>query len=192
LVTPDSCLRALAFESTNRYPVRAMPFDREAIKQRAAELAAKRVFIGTSSWKYEGWFGQLYTPARYEYRGKVPKTRFQRDSLSEYAEVFKTVRVDAAYYDFPRREYLQGLADQVPDDFRFGFKVTDALTIKRFPNLDRFGPKAGQANQDFLNADLFATAFLEPCEDIRQKVGVLMFEFSRFWPTAGASAIQSC
>ena len=46
----------------------------------------------------------------------------------------------------------------------------------------KFGPKAGQANQDFLNADLFATAFLKPCEDIRQKVGVLMFEFSRFWP----------
>ena len=168
-----------------------MPFDREAIKQRAAELAAKGVFIGTSSWKYEGWFGQLYTPARYEYRGKVAKTRFQRDCLSEYAEVFKTVCVDAAYYDFPRREYLQGLADQVPDDFRFGFKVTDALTIKRFPNLERFGPKAGQANQDFLNADLFATAFLKPCEDIRQKVGVLMFEFSRFWAeksSTGASA----
>lgn len=159
-----------------------MAFDREAIKQRAAELAAKGVFIGTSSWKYEGWFGQLYTPTRYEYRGKVAKTRFQKDSLSEYAEVFKTVCVDAAYYDFPRREYLQGLADQVPDDFRFGFKVTDALTIKRFPNLDRFGTKAGQVNPDFLNADLFATAFLKPCEDIRPKVGILMFEFSRFWP----------
>jgi hypothetical protein len=31
------------------------------------------------------------------------------------------------------------------------------------------------------NADLFATAFLKPCEDIREKIGVLMFEFSRFW-----------
>ena len=160
-----------------------MLFDREAIKQRAAELASKGVFIGTSSWKYEGWFGQLYTPSRYEYRGKVAKTRFQRDCLSEYAEVFKTVCVDAAYYDFPRREYLQGLADQVPDDFSFGFKVTDALTIKRFPNFARFGPKAGQHNPDFLNADLFTTAFLKPCEDIRQKLGVLMFEFLRFWPS---------
>jgi uncharacterized protein YecE (DUF72 family) len=156
--------------------------DREAIKRRVAELAVRGVFIGTSSWKYEGWFGQLYTPTRYEYRGKVAKTRFQRDCLSEYAEVFKTVCVDAAYYDFPRLEYLQGLADQVPDDFRFGLKVTDAITIKRFPKLDRFGGKAGQLNQDFLNAGLFATAFLKPCEDIREKLGVLIFEFSRFWP----------
>jgi uncharacterized protein YecE (DUF72 family) len=62
--------------------------------------------------------------------------------------VFKTVCVDAAYYDFPRREYLQKLTAQVPDDFRFGFKVTDAITIKRFPNLARFGVKAGQLNKD--------------------------------------------
>ena len=77
----------LAFSHADLYPAHLeMAFDREAIKQRAAELAAKGVFIGTSSWKYEGWFGQLYNPARYEYRGKVAKTRFQRDCLSEYAE----------------------------------------------------------------------------------------------------------
>ena len=93
-----------------------MPFDREQMKKKAVELAAKGVFIGTSSWKYEGWFGQLYMPERYEYRGKIAKTRFERNCLTEYAEVFKTVCVDAAYYTFPRVEYLQGLADQVPDD----------------------------------------------------------------------------
>src|SRR5256885_16118244 len=131
------------------------------MRRAAADLAGKGVFIGTSSWKYDGWFGQLYTPAHYEYRGKVAKTRFERECLSEYGEVFKTVCVDAAYYNFPRRDYLQGLADQVPDDFRFGFKVTDALTIKKISNLDRFGAKAGPLNQQFLNADLFAAAFLK-------------------------------
>ena len=160
-----------------------MPFDREHIKSKAAELAAQGVFLGTSSWKYEGWLNQLYTPGRYEFRGKVATKRFERDCLTEYSEVFKTVCVDAAYYTFPRVEYLQGLADQVPDDFRFGFKVTDLITIKKFPNHARHGVKAGQANGDFLNADLFGTAFLKPCEEIRSKIGVLMFEFSRFWPS---------
>ena len=70
----------------------------------------------------------------------------------------------------------------MPDDFRFGLKVTDTVTLKKFPKLDRFGAKAGQRNADFLNADLFATAFLQPCEDIRDQVGVLLFEFSQFWP----------
>jgi uncharacterized protein YecE (DUF72 family) len=160
-----------------------VPFDRDRIKQAAAKLAREGVFIGTSSWKYEGWFGRLYTPARYEYRGKVAKTRFERDCLREYAEVFKTVSVDAAYYDFPRRESLQKLADAVPDDFRFGFKVTDMVTIKKFPNLARFGAKAGQPNPNYLNAELLEGAFLKPCEEIRKKVGVLIFEFSRFWPS---------
>jgi uncharacterized protein YecE (DUF72 family) len=160
-----------------------MPFDRDRMKAKAAELAARGVFIGTSSWKYEGWIGQLYTPSRYEYRGKIAHTRFERDCLTEYAEVFKTVCVDAAYYAFPRPEYLQGLADQVPEDFRFGLKVTDALTLRKFPRLERFGAKAGESNPDFLNADLLATAFLAPCEAIRPRLGVLMFEFSRFWPS---------
>lgn len=158
-----------------------MPFNREQIQAKAAELAAQGVYVGTSSWKYRGWQGMLYDEARYVYRGKFAESRFEKNCLSEYAEVFKTVCVDAAYYTFPRREYLQGLADQVPDDFRFGFKVTDAVTLKKYPNLARFGAKAGRPNPDFLNADLFTTAFLKPCEEIRHKVGVLMFEFSRFF-----------
>jgi len=160
-----------------------MAFNCVQIKKKTADLAAKGIYVGTSSWKYEGWFGQLYTPARYEYRGKVATTRFERDCLREYAEVFKTVSVDAAYYTFPSEKYLTGLADQVPNDFRFGFKVTDTVTIKKFPNLARFGANAGQPNLNFLNVELFESAFLKPCEQIRDKVGVLMFEFSRFWPT---------
>ena len=73
-----------------------MSFDRDQAKPLLAALADKGVFVGTSSWKYEGWFGQLYTPSRYEYRGRVAKTRFERGCLTDYAEVFKTVCVDAA------------------------------------------------------------------------------------------------
>lgn len=159
-----------------------MPFQRDAIQHQAREVAGRGVYFGSSSWKYEGWLGQLYDPGRYEYRGRFARTRFQRGCLAEYAEVFKTVCVDAAYYDFPRRVYLEGLAAQVPDDFCFGFKVTDAITLKRFPNLPRFGTRAGRSNPDFLSAEKFLHAFIEPCEVIRRQVGILLFEFSRFWP----------
>jgi len=153
------------------------------MRQAAAELAGQGVFIGTSSWKYEGWLGQLYSSARYEYRGKVAKTRFERDCLNEYAEVFKTVCVDAAYYAFPTEKYLTGLVEKVPADFQFGFKVTDEITVRKFPNLDRFGIRAGKPNENFLNADLFSRSFLKPCEVIRRNVGIVMFEFSRFHTT---------
>jgi uncharacterized protein YecE (DUF72 family) len=160
-----------------------MAFDREQMKTKAAALAAKGVFIGTSSWKYEGWLVQLYTPARYEYRGKVATTRFERDCLAEYAEVFKTVCVDATFYKFPHATYLTGLVSQVPADFQFAFKVTDEITIKKFPNLPRHGARAGQSNERFLNAGLFADAFIGPCAPFRKNIGLLMFEFSRFCPT---------
>ena len=71
---------------------------------------------------------------------------------------------------------------QVPEEFRFGLKVTDTITIKKFPKLDRFGDLAGKHNENFLNAELFVTSFLEPCRAIRSRVGLLIFEFSRFWP----------
>ena len=109
-----------------------MAFDREQTRLKVEALADEGIFIGTSSWKYQGWLNQLYTPTRYEYRGKVEITRFERDCLKEYAEVFKTVCVDAAYYDFPRIEYLEKLSDAVPEDFQFGFKITDAIWHQDF------------------------------------------------------------
>jgi uncharacterized protein YecE (DUF72 family) len=160
-----------------------MAFDREKVKQQARILAAQRVFIGTSSWKYPGWCGSLYDSSRYEYRGKFAKTRFNRDCLTEYADVFKTVCVDAAYYTFPSHPHLEKMVRQTPPDFRFVLKVTDMITIKKFPNLDRFGDKAGKRNENFLNADLFAESFLKPCQSVRSSIGLLMFEFSRFWAT---------
>ncbi|PYJ86182.1 MAG: DUF72 domain-containing protein [Verrucomicrobia bacterium] len=141
----------------------------------------KTVFIGTSSWKYLGWRGQLYDEEKYVTRGKFSESRFNRDCLAEYAEVFKTVCVDAAYYKFPDDRHLEGMVSQVPSDFLFAFKVTDEITIKRFANLPRFGLRAGKSNENFLSADLFAKEFLGPCGEFKQNIGLLMFEFSKFY-----------
>lgn len=159
-----------------------MPFERDALKQELATLARQGVFIGTSSWKYPGWQGTLYDRARYVWRGRYAAARFERLCLAEYAAVFQTVGVDAAYYKFPDPPFLEGMVSQVPRDFLFALKVTDEITIKRFPALPRFGLRAGRVNEQFLNADLFVSAFLKPCEPFRANVGLLMFEFSRFAP----------
>ena len=160
-----------------------MSLDREQLRQRVAGLAAKGVFLGTSSWKYEGWRGLLYDESRYVYRGKFAGTRFEKNCLAEYAEVFKTVCVDAAFYKFPDEKYLTGLVSQVPEDFQFAFKVTDEVTIKKFPNLSRHGARAGQFNEHFLDAARFSHAFIKPCEAFRKQIGLLIFEFSRFYAT---------
>lgn len=161
---------------------RSDPGVKAKLRQAANRLAADNIFIGTSSWKYSAWSGQIYDRERYVYRGKFSEARFERACLAEYAQVFKTVCVDAAYHRFPAADFLAGLAAQVPQDFRFTLKVTDDITIKTFPNIDKFGDKAGRPNQHFLDAELFQGAFLSACEKIRPQVGLLIFEFSRFYP----------
>src|SRR5579883_260804 len=158
-------------------------FDRGTIKTRLLALAQRGVFIGTSSWKYPGWCGMLYDEQRYMFRGKFAESRFEKNCLAEYAEVFKSVCVDAGYYRFPEERYIEGMVSQVPQDFLFTFKVTDEITIKKFTNLPRHGVRAGQQNQNFLNADLFASAFVRPFERFKQNVGMFFFEFSKFYPS---------
>ena len=155
---------------------------RAGLKEPLESLAKQNVFIGTSSWKYPGWRGMLYDEQRYVWRGRFAESRFNKGCLAEYAEVFKTVCVDAAYYKFPDRRYLEGMVSEVPEDFLFAFKVTDEVTIKKFTNLPRFGARAGKPNEHFLNADLFIRGFLVPCEEFKRNIGLLMFEFSRFYP----------
>ncbi len=145
-----------------------------------APLAEQGIYIGTSSWKYPGWCGQLYDEQRYLTRNKFSQAKFEENCLEEYALTFPTVCVDAGYYQFPTEAYMGKLCGAVPPGFRFSFKVTDTITLKSFPNLPRHGRFAGQANEHFLNADLFIGSFLKPCERYREQIGVLMFEFSQF------------
>lgn len=156
-------------------------FDRETVRKATGDLADRNIYIGTSSWKYEGWLNQLYDPARYQYRGKLAKTRFEAGCLSEYAETLKTVCVDAGFYRFPAESYIEKLAGQVPDDFKLSFKITEEITVKHFPNHARYGSRAGADNINFLNAELFEKAFLAPLLPHRNKIGVLMFEFGHFY-----------
>ena len=152
-----------------------------------ARLADQGVLIGTSSWKYPGWLGWLYERDRYLTRGRFSEARFERECLAEYATVFPTVSVDAGYYAFPTRDGARALATQVPDGFRLGFKVTDEITLRQFPRLARFGARAGLDNPRFLDASLFQNAFLAPLEPVRDRVGILMFEFARFAPGTWAA-----
>lgn len=157
-----------------------MAFERDALARRLAELAGRGVFLGTSSWKYPGWCGLVYEEQRYLTRNKFSEAKFNDHCLAEYAETFPTVCVDAGYYQFPRASTVEKLCAQVPAAFRFSFKVTDVITLKRFPNLPRFGTHAGTENRHFLDPDLFASAFLKPLEPHRENMGVLIFEFSQF------------
>lgn len=158
-------------------------FDLAYYRARIAALAEQGIDVGTSSWNYEGWLGQIYSASRYEYRGRFAKTRFEQNCLSEYAETFKTVCFDGAYYAFYSEEKWRAMAAQVPSDFRFGLKVPEMITVKRWPTLPKHGVHGGQINEEFLNAPLFVERVLQPLESIRSNVGPIIFEFSKFYST---------
>ena len=65
----------------------------DTLADKVKEAAKTNVFIGTSSWKYSGWCGQIYDEQKYLTRGKFSEAKFERECLSEYAETFSTVCV---------------------------------------------------------------------------------------------------
>ena len=132
------------------FPLFAEPsdFDRERIAAKLRELAAQDIYIGGSSWKYEGWLGQIYTYDRYLSRGRFSKKKFEQECLAEYAETFPIVCGDFAFYQFPTEEFWRKLFGGAPPPLKFGFKVPEEITVRRFPNHPRYGDKAGLDNPD--------------------------------------------
>lgn len=163
-------------------------FDRDLLRDRLKTLAHRRIYIGGSSWKYEGWLDQIYTRSRYQTRGHFSKKLFEETCLSEYATVFPTVCGDFAFYQFPADAFWAKLFRQTPAEFRWGFKVPEQITVPVWPMHPRYGALAGLANPTFLDSRLFAEAFLRALEPYRERVGVLIFEFGTFRQSSFASA----
>jgi len=155
-------------------------FDRARLRDRLSALAAQNIFIGTSSWKYEGWLGQIYTRDRYLTRGRFSQKRFNDECLQEYAEVFPIVCGDFSFYQFPSPGYWRKLFTPAPPKLQFAFKVPEDITVKQFPRHPRYGPRAGDDNASFLNAELFQSAFLDLLAPYHSRIAALIFEFGSF------------
>ena len=162
-------------------------FDRRGLASRLRTLAAQNIYIGGSSWKYEGWLGQVYSRERYLSRGKFSRKLFETECLREYAETFPTVCGDFAFYQFPAEGFWQRLFQQTPANFRFAFKVPEQITCKVFPTHARYGAHAGHENEAFLDARMLQEMFLRPLLPYREKTAVLIFEFGAFGRRSFAS-----
>jgi uncharacterized protein YecE (DUF72 family) len=165
-------------------------FDRVGLAARLGSLAAENVYIGASSWKYEGWIGQIYSRDRYLSRGRFSRQRFESECLREYAETFPAVCGDFAFYQFPEDAYWKRLFTATPETFQFAFKVPEQITCKVFPLHPRYGPQGGKENPDFLNARMLCEMFLQRLLVYKHKTALLIFEFGTFgrrsFPDAGA------
>ena len=155
-------------------------FDRDGLADKLRELARQNIFIGGSSWKYEGWVGQIYSRERYLTRGKFSQKLFEQECLREYTETFPTVCGDFAFYQFPSDEFWKRLFQRVPEHFRFAFKVPEQITCKVFPRHARYGALSGNDNENFLDHRMLHEMFLKPLLPYREKTALLIFEFGAF------------
>src|SRR5437016_13861698 len=81
--------------------------------------------FGTSTWTYDGWFGDVY---HRRYRGPQPAQR-----LEEYARypLFRTVGIDSAFYDPPSEAELASYAKALPPAFPCVSTVWERITAKQ-------------------------------------------------------------
>jgi uncharacterized protein YecE (DUF72 family) len=143
-------------------------------------LAERGAFLGTSSWKYEGWLGNIYTRDRYLERGKFSQKKFEAACLAEYAETFPVVGGDFSFYQFPSPSYWKRLFEESPPSLRFGLKVPEEISVPRWPGHARYGSRAGTINKGFLDSRLFHEMFTWPLEPYRDRVATLILEFGTF------------
>ena len=140
-------------------------------------LAARGIYFGTSSWKYEGWLGQIYTEERYLTRGRFSRKKFEAECLGEYALTFPVVCGDFSFYQFPSEDYWRKLFASAPHSLRFAFKAPEDITVKVFPTHARYGRRAGQENENFMNAEVFRRMFLDPLAAYGERAALFIFEF---------------
>ncbi|MGH7181547.1 MAG: DUF72 domain-containing protein [Nitrospiraceae bacterium] len=139
------------------------------------------VRLGTSTWTYEGWQGQVY-------RRPYAKSRFAQECLGEYCQylfnhqpLFRTVGNDATFYRPPTANQLRRYLNQIPEDFEMCCKVWEEITIPSYAQQARYGVRAGQLNPRFLDAKLFNNLVLAPYRDAKFEphAGPFLFEFQR-------------
>lgn len=143
---------------------------------RLERLREEGIYIGTSSWKYEGWKELIYC------RTYKTKKDFNENCLNEYAEHFTAVGVDHTYYTWPNPNGIRKYVEQTPDRFLFALKATEHATVLKYPKHRRYGKVAGTLNHSFLEVAPFEDRFLGPLEPFHKRLAPIMLEFSQFFP----------
>ena len=109
--------------------------------------------IGTSAFTAEGWEGTFY-----------PKGIAAREQLSYYATQFDTVELDNTFYRTPAISTVRGWYAKTPPGFIFAAKVPQVITHEKV----------------LVDCEEDLKHFLESMDELREKLGPLLFQFGYF------------
>jgi uncharacterized protein YecE (DUF72 family) len=147
---------------------------------RLGALIPPGVRFGTSSWNYPGWKVLVYSR-------EYPAKGASADMLREYGRfpLFRTVGIDSSFYAPLTEQTFRSYADALPDGFPCVSKVWDRITVHTVARA-RNKTHAGEANPDFLNAELFLHDVYEPgVRYLGSRLGPFVFEFQAIPRDAG-------
>lgn len=122
------------------------------------------LYLGTCSWKYDSWKSIVYPDfGEFNY-------------LAEYSKYFNTVEIDQWFWSLfdntaklPNPKTVKEYNESVNNNFLFTIKIPNSITLthpynKKIPN------------PFFLSNELM-NAFLKSIEFMKDKIGMLMFQF---------------
>ncbi|MGB8476377.1 MAG: DUF72 domain-containing protein [Candidatus Acidiferrum sp.] len=112
-----------------------------------------QIRVGTSAFTAAGWEGSFY-PA-----GMRPA-----EYLSYYATKLDTVEVDSTFYRTPAVSTVEGWYRKTPPGFVFAAKVPQVITHEKI----------------LLDCDEELHQFLKTMDELREKLGPLLFQFGYF------------
>lgn len=129
-----------------------------------------KIYFGTCSWKYDSWEGIVYSKSK------------GINMLEEYSKQFNSVEIDQWFWSLhavnkislPKESDVKLYSESVPDDFRFTIKIPNSITLTHFYRKNK--SEELKANPHFLSPDLF-DEFLSTLKPMKNKIGVLMFQF---------------
>jgi uncharacterized protein YecE (DUF72 family) len=105
---------------------------------------------GTSGFSYDAWKGVFY-----------PEGLSAKKRLGYYASQLTAVEINNTFYRMPKREVLEGWAEQVSDEFSFVLKVT-----RRITHLKRLKPSSAEE----------LSYVLETAKALGDHLGILLFQ----------------
>ena len=141
------------------------------------ELARVQLYVGTSSWKYQGWLGTVYQSERYPSRGRFSKAQFERDCLKEHAEVFHTVSGDFASINSQVPSCGAACSLRCQADFSLCSKRPRRSRLQFSPTMPAGGTRAAQSKPFFLDPRALITQFLALLEPYKTAIATIIFEF---------------
>lgn len=159
-------------ETTSPKPVVA-PADYAPQLTTIARQLPQHIYLGTSSWAFEGWRGLVFAL-------NAPKTKLARHGLAAYAQhpLLRAVGLDRTYYAPIAASDFADYATMVPDDFRFLVKAHELCTLDVFRGGGRYTHQQGETNDYFLDPRYATDHVVGPCiEGLRAKAGPLLFQF---------------